>query len=124
MKNILLTVFFFVFGLGFSQQISSVPDMYQCNYEVFDLTTRIAEIMGNQDPQNSQVSFYITVADATAATNAIANPGAFIISSWPQQTIYARLDNLQTGSFSLFSSEKKLIERKMFFDINALIKNA
>ncbi len=103
MKNILLTVFFFVFGLGFSQQISPVPDMYQCNNEVFDLTTRIPEIMGNEDPNNSQVTFYITVADASTGTNAIANPNAFILSSWPQQTVYARLDDLQTGSFSLYS---------------------
>ncbi|QIE60172.1 T9SS type B sorting domain-containing protein [Rasiella rasia] len=62
--------------------------------EVFDLTSRTAEITGGNI--GIVVSFYESLADAQAGTNAIATPEAYTNLTNPQN-IYIRGENATTG---------------------------
>jgi len=70
-------------------------DIIGCQtYPIFDLTTRNLALIGNLNPAETIVSFHLSVNDATANANPIANPTAYI--SETAKTIYARIDNKGT----------------------------
>ena len=77
-------------------------DSDQDGIEVFDLTQRAGDIYGSQDPLDYSLSYYTSQGDADLATNAIANPAAFLNTSSPQ-TIWVRLVNDLTTCFSIGS---------------------
>lgn len=69
---------------------------------IFDLTLNEGTVLGNQDPFNFQFSYYETLSDAEAYTNAIAAPESYQNTINPQ-TIYGRIDPLQLGcQYTLF----------------------
>jgi len=69
-------------------------------YEIFDLTTRIPEILGAQNPNDFEVYFYESLADAQNDVNRIVPATSYINSTNPQ-TIYVRIINSSTSCFSL-----------------------
>jgi uncharacterized repeat protein (TIGR01451 family) len=85
---------------GFSQaEAYEAPNINQCGNEVFNLTVQTPIILGNQDPENFTVTYYLTLASATAGTNPIANPTAFV--SPQQQVIFAKVVNTLDNSFAI-----------------------
>ncbi len=65
---------------------------------VFDLTSKIDEILNGQDPTIFQVIFYESQAEADAMINAIQNPATYTNMTNPQ-TIYVVISNMDTGCF-------------------------
>ena len=66
---------------------------------VFDLTLFNSDILGTQSPTDYSVSYYQTLEDAEAGTNAIADPASYTNSFSPYlATIYARVTNEATIS--------------------------
>ncbi len=58
---------------------------------IFDLTQNTSVVTANfSNPSAYQVTYYLTQADAIAASNSIANPSAFVNTSTPQ-TIWVRI---------------------------------
>ncbi|MFP9098422.1 T9SS type A sorting domain-containing protein [Flavobacterium sp. RHBU_24] len=102
MKQLLLSALFLLMSLASGAQATAydVPDLMQCNNEVFDLTTQIPIALGNQDPENFEVTFFPSQVNATTGTNAIANPTTFIPQSWPQM-LYLRVTNTGNGDFDI-----------------------
>jgi len=77
---------------AFSQTTANTPpNLTQCNNEVFDLTVQTPIILGEQPDSQFTVTYFETLADAMANTNAIGNPTAYV--GQMQQMIYARVDN-------------------------------
>ncbi len=72
--------------------------------EIFDLTTKISEILDGQI--DVEVSFYESQQDAETNINIIVNPSVYINMTNPQ-TIYTRLESLDpcysVGSFVIFA---------------------
>ena len=96
---LVLAVFFSV--NGFSQAVANQPsDIIQCNWEVFNLTQQTPEILGDQDPQFFTVTYFASAADAEDNVNPITNPQQFVSDS-QQQTIFARVDNLEDDSYDI-----------------------
>jgi len=104
MKQLLLSAVFLLMSLASGAQATAyeVPDLNQCGYEIFDLTTQIPIALGNQDPVIFEVTFFLSAADATAGTNAIVNPTAFVPNT-SQQTLYLRVMNTATDEFDITS---------------------
>ncbi|SDF27020.1 hypothetical protein, partial [Ulvibacter litoralis] len=68
---------------------------------VFDLTTKIPEILGEQDPLEYAVTFYRNSIDAETRTNPIVNTTAFISDGTPLpgQEIYTGIEHIETGCY-------------------------
>src|SRR5687768_15145496 len=97
MKNKLLFLAIIILTAikGFSQvEANPAPDMSQCGSEVFDLTVQTPTILGDQDPENYIVTYYLTQQDAANDTNPIVNPTVFVAPQ--QQLIFAKVTNLLT----------------------------
>lgn len=96
---------------GFSQNINQPTDFVICDsnndgVESFDLNLKSAEILGNLSPNEYQVSYYLSQADAESGINPLL--GVFTNSSNPQ-TIYAKLENTTTGDFETTSFDLILL---------------
>ncbi len=65
---------------------------------IFDLTTKIDEILNGQDPAGFTVSFYENATDAAVPTNAIVDPDMYQNTSNPQ-TIYVGITNNDTQCY-------------------------
>ena len=65
---------------------------------VFDLTSKIDEILNGQDPTIFEVIFYESQAEADAMINEIQNPVTYTNTSNPQ-TIYVVISNMDTECF-------------------------
>ena len=105
-------------------------DVLQTN--IFDLTLQNSTILGNQNPNNFQITYHLNAADATNGTNAISNPNFFINTSNPQ-TIHARVSHrtiagcIATKNFKIFIGRKpKLTVQPSLFicDNNKLLLSA
>lgn len=102
-QKILALIFILVFSLqSFGQAIAyQAPNMIQCNLEVFNLTTQNAIILGNQNPSQFEINYFLTLSGAVNNTSPIANPTFFVA---PQsQSIFARVTNLEDNSFATTS---------------------
>ncbi|MGB6269777.1 MAG: choice-of-anchor L domain-containing protein, partial [Olleya sp.] len=75
-------------------------DISNDGFEIFDLTTQEATILGAQDPMNFTVSYYENLADVATENNPILNPGAYQNTATPQQTIYVRVNDNAITCFS------------------------
>jgi gliding motility-associated-like protein len=84
-----------------------IADMIQCEIGtdgvgIFDLTTKIEEALGSQDPLVFEVSFYESDVDAQAGINAIVNPQDYQSDgsvSPPGQAIWVGILNTETGCY-------------------------
>ncbi|AWI24875.1 DUF7619 domain-containing protein [Flavobacterium pallidum] len=93
-KKLLFSVFILLCCIRSLGQVEAHQpnDINQCNYEVFDLTVQTPVILGNLNPNEYQVSYFITGSDAENNVNPIANPWQFV----PQgntQMVFARVTN-------------------------------
>ena len=81
-----------------------ILDVNNDGMEIFDLTTKIPEILNGQS--DIEVTFYETQQDAVDDINAIASPTTYTNITNPQ-TIFTRLENLvncySVGSFEIFA---------------------
>lgn len=101
-KKLLLVLFIGISFNSFSQTIAyAVPDLHQCNYEVFDLTVNSATVLGNQNPAIHSVNFFLSAANANTNANPIANPTSFV--GGMTNVIYIRVTNTQNSSFAVTS---------------------
>ncbi|UPT71161.1 MAG: T9SS type B sorting domain-containing protein [Flavobacterium sp. JAD_PAG50586_2] len=79
-------------------------DYELCDYsapagvEVFDLTTRIPEILGSINPALTTVTFYTNLPDAQAPSNAIAGITNYLSGN---TTLYVRVETTATGCFDI-----------------------
>ncbi|QOG02915.1 T9SS type A sorting domain-containing protein [Flavobacterium sp. MDT1-60] len=98
MKKTLLC-FLFLFTTVFYAQ-----DIVHCSGDNnFDLSKQKYLLIGNLDPDQTVVSYHLSLADATNNTNAIANPSNYNTAAI-STTIYARINNngtITTNSFNV-----------------------
>jgi uncharacterized repeat protein (TIGR01451 family) len=106
-KTLLFLAFFVMVGInGFAQQAvaNPVPDIVQCNNEVFDLTVQAPIALANQSPNEFEVTYFLSYEDAENNTNAIANPQAFIITTGNiEQALYLRVTSSVIDSYDITS---------------------
>ena len=77
-----------------------LPALVLCDddgFGVFDLTQQAALIYGNQDPLSYTLSYHETLADAQSGLNPISTPGSYTNILTPEQTIYVRLSDNESG---------------------------
>jgi uncharacterized repeat protein (TIGR01451 family) len=85
-------------------QSGSPTSLFGClPSECFNLTINTSNILNTLNPSNYEVSYYTSENDAINNSNPIANTTSFCVST--NQTIFARLTNLQTNNFEVFSFE-------------------
>ncbi|MBC7641227.1 MAG: hypothetical protein H7174_02625 [Flavobacterium sp.] len=109
MKKLLLILLLLV-KTAFFGQISSLNS--DCSGNTFNLNSKIPELLVNQNPNNSTVTFYLTFFDAVAMTNPIVNASAFVGTNG--QEIYANVQNNVNGlssqyGFSLVVTNSNLV---------------
>lgn len=88
---------------------AAVPDYILCEVgtdgvAVFDLTSKVPEILGGQSPLEHTVSFYLDPVDAANGTNPIPDPGShenrdFSGNVQNPQTIYTGIGNIGTECY-------------------------
>ena len=100
--------------------IACDPDMD--GFEVFDLTQRAADIYGTQDVSQYVLSYYLSEVDATAGTPAIASPNTFTNTITPLQTIWIRLEHIDSGCFKLGSFDIQVVDGPEVVQPNAFNK--
>ena len=99
MKKTLLCLLF-LFTNCFYAQINPIE---HCTGDTsFDLTSQKTLLIGNLNPAETTVSYYVSLADATNNLNAIASPTSYV-SSAASKTIYARIDNKGTVTTNYFN---------------------
>jgi uncharacterized repeat protein (TIGR01451 family) len=104
MKKHLLLLFATVLlaGSTFAQTIAyPVPDLVQCNDEVFDLTVQDSVVLGNQDPATHSITYYTSPENAQNQDNPIVNPAFYIPSQSP--TVFVRVTNEVDNTFAVTS---------------------
>uniref|UniRef100_UPI004049FBB3 T9SS type B sorting domain-containing protein n=1 Tax=Gelidibacter sp. TaxID=2018083 RepID=UPI004049FBB3 len=98
-------------------RVNTAESMLVCrndglNFDVFNLTSQNSQILGNQDPNNYNISYHLTQADANSGNNPI--PSTFTNTSNPQ-TIYARVIHnsldicFATTSFNVFVGSSPIL---------------
>lgn len=97
-KNLLFLLF--LFTNFFYAQIN--PIEHCAGDTLFDLTSQKTLLIGNLNPAETTVSYYVSLADATNNRNAIASPTSYV-SSAASRTIYARIDNKGTVTTNYFN---------------------
>ncbi|KAF2079352.1 T9SS type A sorting domain-containing protein [Flavobacterium sharifuzzamanii] len=97
MKKTLLC-FLFLLPTIFFAQISPLSGCQ--TYPIFNLTTRNAELIGNLNPNETTVSYHLSLNDADTNTSPIQDPTAFV--SPQSQTVYARINNKGTITTNFF----------------------
>ena len=100
--------------------IACDPDMD--GFEVFDLTQRASDIYGTQDVSQYVLSYYLSEVDATAGTPAIASPNTFTNTITPLQTIWIRLEHIDSGCFKLGSFDIQVVDGPQVVQPNAFNK--
>ncbi len=110
MKKITFVALFLIsiFTLKAQNQISPI---HQCD-SIFDLTSKIPEILVNANPIEHSVSFYLSQASAQAGVNPIDNSTGFQATISPQ-IIYARVLNTTTNAIS-FANFQLIIHQPPF----------
>ncbi|WP_281634531.1 T9SS type A sorting domain-containing protein [Flavobacterium luteolum] len=97
MKKTLLCFLFLLPTLFFAQ----ISPLSGCQtYPIFNLTTRNAELIGNLNPNETTVSYHLSLNDATANTSPIPDPTYFV--SPQSQIVYARINNKGTITTNFF----------------------
>lgn len=103
MKKTLL-FFLLLFTTLFYGQVTSVTT---CSSEPFDLTSLKNDFIGNLDPAETNVTYFLSTNDALNNTNVIANPTHYIGVIGPSK-IYGRINyngTISTDYFNLMTFE-------------------
>jgi gliding motility-associated-like protein len=81
-------------------------DLEQCDDDAdgfvngFNMSGQTSIILGNLDPTTYPVTFHLSESDAELGINPIANTDSFTNTVSNQQTIYVRVENLNTSCFN------------------------
>lgn len=113
MKKLALLVFLFCSGISYGQVVANTPSpIILCDdtnpgdeIEVFDLTSREAEIINGQD--NVTVSYHLTSGDALGNGGFIMNPENYTNSSNPQQ-IFIRVQG--SNNFDITTMDIEVVQ--------------
>ena len=97
-----------------------VCDSLNNNYEAFDLTIKIPEILGALNPNLYSINFYETQTDALAGANPISDINNFINIVPNFQTLYVRVQDTSDGSYSTTSLDLVLNPVPFILPINNL----
>jgi hypothetical protein len=111
MKKFLLFLLLITFSFVNAQINTQVSNYNVCDTDsdgifVFDLSTKIPEILGNENPSIHNITFHVTNVDAQFGDNPILNPTAFT-NTTVTQMIWARVINTQTSQ--LWVSQLNLV---------------
>jgi gliding motility-associated-like protein len=106
-------------GLSTANQPSNIIDCRLDNNQTntFDLTQQDTQILGSQNPNNYDVTYYLSAADAQAGINQITNPNFFANTTNPQD-IYVRVAHktltgcYATTSFKVFIGQRPVLEKQ------------
>lgn len=95
MKKLLLLL---LFTISANAQITQPTPYLLCDvgipgFEVFDLTSKVPEILNGMNPSENSVVFYNSELDAQNDTNAIVNPSAYMNSVSPTMTLGVKVTN-------------------------------
>ncbi|AWA29065.1 hypothetical protein HYN48_02605 [Flavobacterium magnum] len=101
-KKLLFSLFILLCCIhSFGQAQAYQPnDMNQCDYEVFDLTSQVQTIIGNQDPTTVMLGFFLTGSDAENNINFIQNASQFVPNG-NSQMIFARVTSALDDSYAI-----------------------
>ena len=108
MKKLLLILLLFT-GMVNAQPPINNPTPYNlCDqnndtFEIFDLSTKDNEILGSLNPLDVQITYHVALVDAQNGTNPILNYTSFTNYTFLIQTIYVRVVENTSGSFSTTS---------------------
>jgi Secretion system C-terminal sorting domain len=104
----LLFILLFITGFAYAQpNINTNPtplavcDTDDNGFEVFNLISKNFEIFNNLDETNLTLNYYVTLVNAQNATNPIVNPTNYTNITASTQTVYARVTNTVTNTFSI-----------------------
>jgi uncharacterized repeat protein (TIGR01451 family) len=118
-KTILLLIFFL--SVNINAQINQNVTPYQiCNisnsvqFDIFDLTTKIPEVLNGLNPAIYIVSFHETLADAQVGGPSIVSPAAYYNVANPM-TIYVRVQNSQTNESEITSFQIMVFEQPLAY---------
>lgn len=89
-------------------QNSDIPNIEVCDenndgFAIFDLTSNNYAILFGLNPNEHTVSFFETIQDAHTNSNAIASAINFVNINPQTMTIYARVENTNSGCFGVVS---------------------
>lgn len=102
------------FGVSFDLIVNPLPtinppsDLILCDtnsdglVQDIDLSMVTSEILGDQDPNNFMVTYYLSQSDLETASNPISSP--FTNTQANIQTLFVRIDNLSTNCYTSSSS--------------------
>src|SRR5699024_8879086 len=83
-----------------------IPDLFACtdgDTAVFDLTENADVIYGDQSPDDYGLTYHESEADAEEGTAAIGQPGSYAYSGPGEGTIWVRLEDRDSGCYSVGS---------------------
>src|SRR5699024_9536744 len=83
-----------------------LPDLFACtdgDTAVFDLTENAGAIYGDQSPDDYRLTYHESEEDAEEGTAAIGQPGSYAYSGPEEGTIWVRLEDKETGCYSVGS---------------------
>ena len=106
MKKTILYLFLLFSTALFSQFQSTYPPLMTCEntnggFAVFNLTSQVPLILGNESPNTYSVSFFETMLDATTNANPIVNASSYLNITPYSQTIYIGIVNINTNAISI-----------------------
>lgn len=90
----------FVLQINQNPVANNAPDLISCDDDFdgffqFNLSLNANAVLGNQNPANHTLSYYSSLVDAQAKTNAYN----YLHSAFDGEIIYVRLENNNTGCF-------------------------
>ncbi|TDP58691.1 DUF7619 domain-containing protein [Flavobacterium dankookense] len=83
-------------------------------FSTFDLTTKIPEILGNENPNDYNVNFYSSFSDALNDANVISNPNNYVNVFSAVQTLGVRITNIITNSFDIVTLDVRVLPSPVF----------
>ncbi|WP_291085815.1 immunoglobulin domain-containing protein, partial [Flavobacterium sp. BFFFF1] len=101
-KKLLFSIFIMLLSLtGFAQAEAYQPaDLYQCDSNAFNLAVQTPVIIGNQSPNEVQVTYFTSAMDADMGNNPIPNPSSFV-SLAGSTVIYARVSDFTDNTYAI-----------------------
>ncbi|MBF4986538.1 hypothetical protein FNJ87_20240, partial [Nonlabens mediterrranea] len=85
-----------------AQTITLCDDASNDGFEIFDITSNEADILGVQNPTDFTITYHNTQMDADMDTASIPNPVSYTNISTPVETIYVRIS--PTGNMNCYAT--------------------
>ncbi|WP_053975608.1 T9SS type B sorting domain-containing protein [Mangrovimonas xylaniphaga] len=111
-----VSTYSFILNVNELPNVNTPPDLEDCDddydgFLTFDLSGQDTTILGAQDPTKFSVTYYSDEVYASARKNALSQPS----NLQDQQIVYSRVENNETGCFSItqfkvFVNPKPIVE--------------